>query len=218
MASEVEICKLALSNIRARSINSLTEASVEAQQCKLKYPIVRDFMLRDTQWQFAREVKALALRTDEPLEWVYAYQYPSDCLNLRYITGDFGFKEQTAEGIAFRDRHDVWFIEPEKQVPYELGSFSDGKAILTDQKEAYAVYTKRVTDPNQFDSQFLMALSWYLAAELAVPIIGGDQGRVYRNDALQMYRLTLSAAVASDGNEKHRAKRKQSDMIEARTV
>lgn len=218
MASEVEICKLALSNIRARSINSLTESSVEAQQCKLKYSIVRDFLLRDVPWQFAREVKALALRTDEPLEWVYAYQYPSDCLNVRYITADFGFKDQTADGIAYRDRYDVWFVEPERQVPFELGSFSDGKAILTDQEDAYAVYTKRVTDPNQYDSQFILAFSWYLASELAVPLVGGDQGRTYRNDALQMYRAIVNAAVAADGNEKHRVKRKPSDMIEARTV
>ena len=45
MASEVEICNLALSNIRAGSINSLTEGSLQAQICKLKYPILRDLCI-----------------------------------------------------------------------------------------------------------------------------------------------------------------------------
>ena len=42
MASEIDICNLALGHIRAGTINSLDEGSVQAKQCKLKYPIMRD--------------------------------------------------------------------------------------------------------------------------------------------------------------------------------
>lgn len=219
MTSIVGICNLALSNIRAKSINALTESSIEAQQCNLKYAQARDFLLRDTPWQFATKTVALALRTDEPLGWVYGYQYPSDALKVQYVTGDFAFKNQSAEGVGFRDRHDVWFIEPEKTVAYEINLMSDNnRAILTDQKEAYAVYTARVTDPNLYDPQFIEALSWYLSAQLAVPIMGGEVGRAMRSDALNMYNMTLQAAVANDVNEQKRPARKQVPQVEARTT
>ena len=218
MASVVEICNLALSNIRAKSINSLTEGSIEAQQCALKYPIVRDMLLRDTPWQWAQTIQPLALRTEDPLQWVYAYQYPSDCLNLQYVTADFGFKSQDATGLRFRNLRQIVFIEPDKRVPFEIQNIDNNRAVLTDQIEAYAFYTKKITDPNLFDSQFLMALSWYLGAELAVPIMGGDIGMKMRADALQMYTSLIGAAIAANGNEQDRPRRQQSDMITARTT
>ena len=45
MTSVVDICNLALSNIRAGSINNIDEVSLQAQQCKLKYPFMRDRLL-----------------------------------------------------------------------------------------------------------------------------------------------------------------------------
>lgn len=218
MASIVEICNLALSNIRAKSINSLTEGSIEAQQCALKFPIVRDMLLRDTPWQWANTLKPLALLADDPLQWSYAYQYPSDCVNLQYVTADFAFRSQDADGIDFRYLNQISFVEPDKRVPFEVRNIDGNRVVLADQTEAYAFYTKRVTDPNLYDPQFIMAFSWYLAAELAVPIMGGDIGMKMRADALQMYTNLIGAAIASNGNEQDRPVRRQSDIITARTT
>lgn len=219
MASEVELCKMALSNIRARSINSLDEASVEAQTCKLWYPLVRDQMLRESPWSFTRVIQALALRTEDPLQWVYAYQYPADCLRLYYVTADFGFKDQSAVGIAYRDRFDPWFIEPEKAVPFEIqiGS-SDRQLVLTDQRDAYAVYTKKVTDPNTFPVDFYMMLSWYLASQISVPLLGLEGGRAARSDAMQMYQSLRETAIAANGNEAKPPRTEQNDFVTARTT
>ena len=47
MASVVEICNRALSNIgNSRSINSLTEASKEAGECSLHFEACRDALLK----------------------------------------------------------------------------------------------------------------------------------------------------------------------------
>lgn len=54
MASVIEICNRALSNIgNSRSINSLTEASKEAGQCSLHFDSCRDAALADFDWNFA---------------------------------------------------------------------------------------------------------------------------------------------------------------------
>lgn len=54
MASEIEICNIALSRIgNSRSINSMTEASKEANQCSLHYEQCRDAVLSDFPWNFA---------------------------------------------------------------------------------------------------------------------------------------------------------------------
>ena len=82
MASDVEICNIALSNIRAGSINSLDENSLQAQQCKLKYALLRDRMLTEVPWTFNRKIRALSVLTTEIFNWAYAYQYPTDCLKI----------------------------------------------------------------------------------------------------------------------------------------
>ena len=89
MASEVEICNLALSNIRAGSINSLNEGSVQAQLCKLKYPILRDRCLREIPWQFNHKIRALAPVTTDIFNWGYAYSYPVDCLKIHRLVGSY---------------------------------------------------------------------------------------------------------------------------------
>jgi len=86
MSSEITICNLALSHIRVGSINALTEASIQAQQCKLLYPILRDSVLENAPWQFATRIVSLAELTDvEVFNFAYAYQYPSDCLKIKRL-------------------------------------------------------------------------------------------------------------------------------------
>jgi len=217
MASIVESCNIALSNIRARSINSLDESSIEAQQCKLHVDTVRDIVLRDTDWPMARKTLALALRTDKPLQWVYAYQYPSDCVALRMVTADFAGKGQSIDGTATRFRNSGAFSsEPDPSVPFAIESIGGALVITTDQPEAYGVYTRRVSDWNQFDPLWRTAFEWLLSSRLAIPVIGGDLGRKMREDAIAMYQVSLSSAIAAAQNEQRRPPRRAPSMIEAR--
>lgn len=200
MASEVEICNLALSGIRAGSINSLNETSLQAQQCKLKYSLLRDMLLRDVPWNFAHKTDALALLTDDLFNWVYAYQYPSDCLYVNRLI--LNFEEFGSSGVT-RSRHieDLYTPDLNKQVKYEIQNVSNNRVIAANEPELRISYRMRVTDPNLFDTLFIQVFVKLLESELAIPIVGAEVGRQLRSDALQLYEAYLLEATASNGNE-----------------
>jgi len=204
MASEVEIANLALSNIRAGSINSLNEASLQAQQCKLKYPVVRDMLLRDFPWQFAHSIAPLALLTDEIFNYAYTYQYPSDCLYVNRLILNWESVEANESAISTRyyDR-DLYGPNLKAQVAYSVFNISGNKVIASNEQDLRIDYRARVTDPNLFDSTFIMALAHLLAAEVAISIVGVEAGRVLRSESLKMYNTYVASAANSNMNEQY---------------
>jgi len=222
MTSQVEICNIALSNIRAKSINNINEASVNAQYCKLKYDLVLDFMLRSSPWNFAKKQTALALLESELFGWIYAYQYPTDCLRINRLMSAVDQLALSDDGYAFRPdyySHDPLLDHANHRVAvkYEVLTFSNNKVIGVNQPEVWVDYQFSVTDPNEYDSSFIMAFAWYLAAEIAVPVIGGDNGRAERGAALQMYKATLAEAMAMDSNEQNNGPPRESEFILTRS-
>lgn len=207
MASKVEICNLALANIRAQSINDINEASIQAQMCKLKYDFVLDFMLRDVPWNFAKKQIPLALLTDDLFSWVYAYQYPSDCLRVRRLMSTVNQVTETEPGFVYRpeyyNNNPLDYLSSNTvRIPYEIINSSDNLVLGANDADLWIEYTVKVIDPNKYDSQFIMAFAWYLAAEIAMPIIGGENGDAQRRNALQMYARTVSEATALNANER----------------
>jgi len=205
MASEVEISNLALSNIRAGSINSLNEASLQAQVCKLKYPIIRDMILTEIPWGFARTIQGLAVLTTDIFNWTYAYQYPSDCLKINRLIGSQEELSNADADVISRmiDSQLLPISDMRPQVPYEVFNFSDNKIIASNESSLRIEYVKKITDPNLFTTLFIMAFSHLLAAEVAIPIIGVENGRQLRSDSLKMYKEYLSAAESDDMNEQY---------------
>jgi len=205
MASEVEICNLALSNIRAGSINSLNEGSIQAQVCKLKYPILRDRCLREIPWQFNHKIRALAPVTTDIFNWAYAYSYPVDCLKVRRLVGSYEALPAGSSNVASRllDSRVMPLKDIRRQIPYEVFNFDDAKVIGSDQPDLRIDFAAKVTDPNLFSDDFVMALSHLLSSELAVPIVGAELGRALRNDSLQLYRQYLASAIATDQNDQY---------------
>jgi hypothetical protein len=214
MASEVEICNLALGNIRAGSINSFTESSLQAQQCKLKYPYLRDMLLEDVPWNFAHKVDTLALLTDDLFNWVYAYQYPSDCLHINRLILNFEEFGDTGDGVT-RTRHieEIYTPDLDAQVKYEIQNVDGNRIIAANEPGLRVSYRKRITDPNLFSTLFIQTLSYLLASELAIPIVGGtDVGRQLRADSFKIYQAYLSEATASTKNEEY-VEPRDSDFI-----
>jgi hypothetical protein len=217
MSNKVEICNMALAAIRSAGINSLTEASREAQQCRLHYDLARQFVLRDAQWQFATKVEILSLRGETPLQWLYAYQYPVKCLKIKQITYSQGFgQSDTTDGLAERKRFDEGYDEPATQVNYEILNMGDNKVIATDQQEAYIMYLYDVEDTGLFDPDFVTALVHYLTSLIAIPLTGVDIGTSLRQGALQLYSSMFSIAVANDQNEKKAPVKKLPKQVLAR--
>lgn len=211
MTSEVEICNLALAHVRGGSINSLTEKSTQAQYCKLLYPVARDAVLTDVPWNFNHRVKPLALLTDDLFNWIYTYQYPADCLRINRLLNSFEEVSSADKSIAVGSRfYDRGLPRPNlhPQVEYEIQIIPTGtsanKVIATNETEARISYRAQITDPNLFDSQFVKVLGHLLGSELAVPIVGGDQGLKYESKELQLYQAYLAAATAGNQNEDYR--------------
>jgi len=214
MTSEVEICNMALSNIRAGSINSLDEASLPAQICKLKYNIIRDMLLTEVPWGFAHKIKGLSLLTTEIFNWVYAYQYPVDCFKINRL---IGAQEQllNADADSVSRALDSQLLPYRRiQVSYEIFNFDNNKVIGANESDLRIDYIANITDPNLFSNNFILAFSHLLASEIAVPIVGVEKGRQLRSDSLQMYKEYLATAEADDLNEQYFAP----DLSEFETI
>lgn len=205
MSSEVEICNLALSSIRAGSINSLTEGSLQAQVCNLKYKILRDRCLREIPWSFNRKIKALALLDADVFNWAYTYQYPNDCLKIHRLVGSY--EEIPAGSADVIARHRDVDLLPTKglraQIPYEVFNVDGTKAVASDQADLRIDYAAKVTDPNLFSDDFIMALSHLLGSEIAIPIAGVEAGRVLRSDCISLYNEYMNSALSEDKNDQY---------------
>jgi hypothetical protein len=218
MASQVEICNIALANIHASGINSLDEASKEAQYCKLKFEYVLKFVTRKAQWNFAHKQVGLALVETDLFSWVYAYQYPSDCLKINYLLSSANRLTQAEQGYAIRPHYyndnplDEYGLRLLK-VPYEVISTPSNKLIGANESNLSVDYQSLRLDPNTWDASFTMAFVWFLSAEIAVPILGGDNGRAHREEALSAYAIFINEALAQDANEQYNGRARESDTI-----
>ncbi|MDY0241854.1 MAG: hypothetical protein RBR34_06725 [Rhodospirillaceae bacterium] len=174
--SVVQLCNMALARIRAQPIAALNEGSVESIACGAFYETARDAVLRDHAWNFATRRRTLADTAGAVGGWTYGYAYPSDCLMARKIYNPVG----------------------SARIPFEVAATDSGLVIYTDRAAAELVYTARITDLDLCDPQFLEALSWKLAADVALSITGSKD---LMQIALTMYRNTLSQAQTADANE-----------------
>jgi hypothetical protein len=185
MASKVAICNMALSHLgNAVEITDLdTEASAEASACRRFFDDTVDAVLRDFDWGFARHYQALGLVTEDPNdEWAYEYQLPSDCVRLRKILS--GVRNETRQS----------------RIPYELSFGVAGTTVFTDQADAVAKYTRRVTDTERFPVDFVLALSFRLAHYIAPRVTGGDPFQLGKR-ALELYQVEIAKAQAAASHE-----------------
>ena len=216
MASVVGICNIALSNIRAGSINSLTEGSLQAQQCKLKYDVVRQMILTDINWQFAMRTRPLALLGVDVFNWAYAYQYPSDCLKIdRLLLNLEEVHVGTTDTVSRHYRAGDPVINLDTPVEYEIQNVDGNRVIVSNDADLRARFTVNVQDPSLFGSTFTIAFAHLLASELAIPLAGAELGRSLRSDELSLYSKYIASASANNFNEQHQTE-PDSDFITIR--
>jgi hypothetical protein len=108
MASEIDICNLALShlgdNATVASIDP-PEGSAQAEHCARFYPMARDALLELHHWKFATRRANLALLNAESWSWSYAYAAPSLTLKLLAVlpagaSSDADGEDYEIEGAA----------------------------------------------------------------------------------------------------------------------
>ena len=202
MASEVDICNLALAHLGdTATVASIDppEGSAQAEHCARFYPIARDSLLEMHTWWFATKRAQLAQLGAGWPEWDYAYAQPADALNIIAIlppdaSDDYsatGSNVPTAAGGAY--------------VPQAFSCEVDANradVIYTDQEDAVLRYTGVVTDPTKFSPLFVVSLSWHLASMLAGPILKGDAGAAESKRCAAMMQAYLAKATASDAGQR----------------
>lgn len=196
--SVVRICNMALSYLGATPIEDINEASKEAVECRLWYDYSRLQALRAMNWAFARKRTAPALHGDTPpAEWAFRYQYPADCVAVRWIVNPLqgtGLGSPFIQGVTA----DVRAMSTDA-IPFEVEMSTDGtKSILTNEQEAEVVYTFDQESPVFFSPGFVDALSLLMASRMAFAITGK---RSLTKDATESYLRTLRAVGAIDATE-----------------
>lgn len=186
MASEVDICNLALSHLGdPATIASIDppEGSPQARYCARYYPIARDLAQEAHAWAFNTRRAVLAsvpLPATVEGEWLYAYVLPANCVRaLRVYT----------PGHTEQGQSDDFTIE----------ASDDGgqRVVYTNTPGACVQYLVRVADTTRYPPSFVSALSYLIARYVAGPLTK-DMGRIQAMDGL--YRLALASASALDSN------------------
>ncbi len=217
--AEAGICNQALS--RAGSTQSITslnpsDTSVEADQCRIWYPALRDASLADFQYPWAESYLNLAQVAGPEIDgevanaqWARSYRYPPDCLKIRRLvatppTAGAVIPQTTGNVAQYAIGNEPW-KRPEGQpypISYGIGHDDTGRLIETDfWGQGYgltAVYTAKVEDPTQFSADFADMLAWRLAVDLAFALGFSDSRR---QQAERMYQETVRKQRATQFNE-----------------
>lgn len=193
--SKTEICNLALAKIgKEQGIANLdTEQSKAARICRQLYPIALDWLLGDFEWSFATSVVKLASPSgDVPIGWGYQYALPADCLSALKVCDYSGARTWSRSSISLGDQ-----VLAVPDFPFRvMRSASAGtRVIVTDLPEAYLIYTARIETVTDYSAQFVQALTWLLASELAMPM-AVEPGLADR--ARQGFGIALSEAKNKD--------------------
>jgi hypothetical protein len=207
MTSKIEIYNRALARIGIdQFISDPNENSKQGNLYRLMYDYCVDQCLADFPWGFATTIIPEAkLDGDAPAGWQYKYAYPVDCLSARQITDACGARTVYTTFLQYHWDCGGLIRQANRPTPWKVMSETTGTAnrkfIATDMPNAYLLYTKRITDPNQFDQGFIDAVSWRIAMEIAPPFFGGPQGASLAVTLGNQYRNALLTARAQALNE-----------------
>lgn len=168
--SELAICNRALIALGEDVITSLDDnRSKAARLCKAAFPLVRDEVTRRVPWNCARARASLAADAVPPgFEWEFAYTLPAD--NLR-----------------------VYQVAEDPDTPWE----EEGGKLLTDHEAPLNIrYIRRLDDVTLIDAQLAGAISYALAADIAVAL-AQSEGAAARCVKLYEERVRLAAHTSA---------------------
>lgn len=193
--NKIQICNIALQRIGVtRKIESLTEETVEAENCELFFDMAVQMVYEDGQFDNMLKYKALSLIAENPNdEWLYVYDYPNDAITIRHVVMPYPPQER-----HHYYHHDENFLH-QLEVEYARGRYNDRDVIFANMEDAVVAYLEKPNENAAFNSKFASLVAWYLAKELGTAL-GVDFQRSDR--AAQYYQKELRVAMASIQNEK----------------
>lgn len=186
MASDVQVCNLAIGMMGGGRIATLDDASAEGRSCKSVYALLRDEVQEAHAWTFAQKRASLARLDETPAYgYLYAYALPADCLRVLEMQDDeYHLVDQsTSQNIVVARFGKTWEVE-------------NGK-LLTDEEDVNILYIARTEDPAKFTPPFVQAFSARLAVDLAMSVAKNFK----LADALNaVYERSMAKAKTNDAN------------------
>lgn len=187
MASNIDICNLALTKLGAQPIPSLTSNDPKAAFLNRVYFLYRDDLQTIWRWNFTRAYAELpVLSTAPPFGYYYAYQLPSNFIRLENVDVSMGNSINIGTpGLYLGD------YQSDRNASYQIV----GQQIWTNVPAPLRIiYARRMEDPTQFDQAFVNALASYIAWNGCEQLTGSnskkDQAERMYNTAVRMARMT----------------------------
>ena len=175
MPSLTEVANLALALIGEDRVSALTtDTSKPARLCNEFLPQVRDRLLSEHPWNFARRRSANlpASATNPAWGWSYAYPVPSDCIRVL--------------GISAADPHEPWERE--------------GGSVLCNLSAPISIrYIARITDSGAWSPLFVDLVAATLAERLAIPLVASQSARDAITKYAEQQRIRARAVNAAEG-------------------
>lgn len=199
VSNPADVLNIALRRIGYKlRVSNLYDGSEAAQQAIDIYGQTRDELLRQNDWGFAeRNINMTLLKSAPPggyfpptawdptlypaVPWLYEYAYPDDCLKVRAL------KPIPLFIPNFDPQPNVWSIANDNAFTTPP---TTRKVILCMVQQAALVYTGQVTDPSQWESDFVEAIAAALARRLAPGLVGMQAAQLIARDE------AMSQAVA----------------------
>lgn len=152
--SDADIVNAALTPLGGTPITSLTDGSPNANKAQKIYDNIRDGLLREANWKFAKRLVKLSRSGTAPaFGFDYAYVLPSDW--IRTISA-----HDNDAGLGVID--------------YEQAEVNGTDTICASVEDVYLKYIYRVTDPNRFSQGFRRAFEEALARDLAMSVANSN--------------------------------------------
>ena len=179
--SKISIFNMALNHLSINAPISTNTLKTDSKAVILSnfYETARDEVLKAFDWGFANAYKDLTLSTDTSPnpKFPYVYDCPNDCISARAIIDSVKGEERKFEVIT---------------------NSNGEKSLLAEIECAKLRYTKRVEKEVLFEPEFVITLSYYLAA-LAGETITGQLKKA--DSCMQKYEWKLSKAKQLNAQE-----------------
>lgn len=200
--TDAQICNVALSRIGVRAfINDLNDNTIEAQVCKTHFADLRNLVLEEGDFPWARDQATLAqLSGTVPSGWAYMYSLPTTCLRARYVYAGARLGKYIAEN----------------RIPFTVkyGGSSNAPVLLTDHSAPELIFTVKDIVVALWTPLARDALAWRLAPELALglavkPALGKEMLE-------RAYTVALHKAIASSLNSQQEDVEQPSEFEQVR--
>ena len=186
----IQICNSALMKLGEKAITSFEDGSTNSDRCALRYPALRNLLLRSHVWNFTKKVVTLpALAGDSELgQWESRHQLPTDLARILSVANEPGYEVEyeQVQGLLYTNESPVLL--------------------------RYVANFAEAGDGAQFPDDFAETLACALALDLCIAV---TQNRSLKEDLYVAYRDALSTARFNGAIERSPIRQTASSWIEA---